>query len=163
MITRVLQRCWRGAMNATKPNLLDYRHELMLFDFTKEETVAQWDCVSDTDVEGLSTATFKPNGKGMCLIVLVTVRETGVKVGWLILGSGAVFSGELNTRLRPESKAIYGGYCALRSKPKDVRARSGTYVGSTSSLKGDCLYELPCSLAGSGKQPRMCRSTMLWS
>ena len=66
MVARILQKCWIGAMNATKPRLVDYRHELMLFDFTKEETIKNWDCLSDTDVEGLSSATFKLNGKGMC-------------------------------------------------------------------------------------------------
>ena len=117
-------------MNATKPNLLDYRHELTLFDFTKEETIENWDCLSDTDVEGRSTATFKPNGKGMRQIIHVMVIEGDLCKGWIgwLIGSGAVFSGELSTSLRPESKAIYGGYCAIRSKPKEVR--SGTYVSS---------------------------------
>ena len=140
-------------MNATKPNLVDYRRELMLFDFTNEQTVENWDCLSDTDVEGLSTATFKPNGKGIRQIMHMMVMETCIKARWLI-GSGAVFSGELSTKLRPESVAKYGGYCAIRSKPKEVR--SGTSVGSYVLLKANaCINHCAARLVPEGNDRRI--------
>ena len=65
MAVKHLRKWWQFALDLTKPNLVDYRHELMLFDFTKERTLENWDCLSDTDVDGRSIATFKPNGKGI--------------------------------------------------------------------------------------------------
>lgn len=38
--------------------------ELMLWDFTKEETLKQWDCISDADIDGQSWAVLERNKRG---------------------------------------------------------------------------------------------------
>ena len=43
---------------------LDPYKELMLFDFTKEDTLKQWDCISDADIDGHSWAVLEQNKRG---------------------------------------------------------------------------------------------------
>lgn len=38
--------------------------ELMLWDFTKEETLKHWDCISDGDIDGHSWAVLERNKRG---------------------------------------------------------------------------------------------------
>lgn len=38
--------------------------ELMLWDFTKENTLKHWDCISDADIDGHSLAVLEPNKRG---------------------------------------------------------------------------------------------------
>ena len=47
----------------TTPRPFDFREELMLWNFAEEDT-AKWDCISDTDITGFSSAEFQPNRKG---------------------------------------------------------------------------------------------------
>ena len=49
---------------ATTPRPYDFGEELMLWDFTKDGTLTQWDCICDEDVRGHSTAALEQNGKG---------------------------------------------------------------------------------------------------
>lgn len=38
--------------------------QLMLWDFTKEDTLKYWDCISDADIDGHSCATLEKNKRG---------------------------------------------------------------------------------------------------
>lgn len=38
--------------------------ELMLWDFTEEETLKHWDCISDADIDGHSWAALERNKRG---------------------------------------------------------------------------------------------------
>ena len=40
------------------------RSEVMLWDFSKPQSVAQWDCVSDEEMGGQSQASFQGSDKG---------------------------------------------------------------------------------------------------
>ncbi len=53
-----------GIKKATAPYGFDYRKELMLWNFTDEDTLKKWDCICDDEVGGKSNAQFEPNGKG---------------------------------------------------------------------------------------------------
>ena len=56
---------WVGEVKrATTPQKFFYRGELMLWDFSEQETWEKWDCLSDTDIGGYSNAHFGPNKKG---------------------------------------------------------------------------------------------------
>lgn len=65
---RAANKAWKKYVaDVKRANTLrpfDLREELMLWDFTDEATFKQWDCISDTDMQGHSFARFHPNGKG---------------------------------------------------------------------------------------------------
>ena len=65
---RALQRYLAEVRHATTPRGYSFSQELVLFDFTKEEVLNQWDCISDKDVGGRSHANLGINGKGLFTI-----------------------------------------------------------------------------------------------
>lgn len=60
---RAVRKFLVDVQKATTPRDF-YLEELVLWDFTKEESLSNWDCISDKDIEGLSAAKLEPNGKG---------------------------------------------------------------------------------------------------
>ena len=64
---KALERYLAEVKRVTTPRPFDFREELMLWDFTKEET-NNWDCISDNDIKGFSNAQFQPNRKGRELL-----------------------------------------------------------------------------------------------
>ena len=61
--TRGVKKFITDVQKATTPR--GYFHEeLVLWDFTKEESLKQWVCICDKDIEGLSTTRFERNRKG---------------------------------------------------------------------------------------------------
>ena len=58
--------------------------EVMLWDFSKPHSVAQWDCLSDQEMEGQSDATFQSSDKGTR-----TVTE-GKRRGWCVCASSSL-------------------------------------------------------------------------
>ncbi len=62
---RALQRYVAEVRHATTPRGYSFSHNLVLFDFTKEEVLTEWDCISDKDVGGRSHANLGINGKGL--------------------------------------------------------------------------------------------------
>ena len=60
---KALQKYVSEVKRVTTPRPFDFREELMLWNF--EEDSAKWDCISDTDIRGFSTAQFQANRKGM--------------------------------------------------------------------------------------------------
>ena len=62
---RALQRYVAEVRHATTPRGYSFSHNLVLFDFTKEEVLTEWDCISDKDVGGRSHANLEINGKGL--------------------------------------------------------------------------------------------------
>ena len=67
-IIRAAGRAWRKYLadvkKATTPSEFDYREQLVLWDFAEEDTLDQWECISDQDLHGHSMARLEPNGKG---------------------------------------------------------------------------------------------------
>jgi len=61
---RAARKYIREVSRLTKPRSYELGEELLLWDFRKGETLAQWDCISDREVKGNSFASFQPNGKG---------------------------------------------------------------------------------------------------
>ena len=61
---KALEKYIADVKKATTPRGFDFRDELMLWNFTQEDTWKSWDCISDKDVKGNSIAQFEPNGKG---------------------------------------------------------------------------------------------------
>lgn len=61
---KALSRYLVEVRRATTPRSYDFRDEVMLWDFTKDEVLGSWDCICDEDVHGHSMATLKSNGKG---------------------------------------------------------------------------------------------------
>lgn len=60
---RAVKKFLEDVQKATTPR--GYFHEeLMLWDFTKEESLQKWVCICDKDIDGLSTASLESNGKG---------------------------------------------------------------------------------------------------
>lgn len=49
---------------ATTPAAFDYREQKVLWDFAEEDTLEQWECISDRDMHGHSMARLQHNGKG---------------------------------------------------------------------------------------------------
>lgn len=112
---RALQKYVADVKKATTPRTFDYREELMLWNFVEEDEWKNWDCISDEDIGGSSTASIKPNGKGKrvnCLQKLYDFFHSS--------GTGVLFHGCLSTKLPADRSARHAGYCALRSKPKQV-------------------------------------------
>ena len=62
---KALTRYLTEVKRATTPRSYDLKEEMMLWDFTKDEVLAYWDCICDEDVHGHSTAALKSNGKGL--------------------------------------------------------------------------------------------------
>ena len=62
---RAARKYLREVNRLTKPRSYELGEELLLWDFRKGETLAQWNCISDRDVKGKSFASFQPNGKGV--------------------------------------------------------------------------------------------------
>lgn len=54
---------------ATTPAAFDYREQQMLWDFAEEDTLEQWECISDKDMHGLSMARLEHNGKGDAKVI----------------------------------------------------------------------------------------------
>ena len=61
---KVLSRYIEEVKRATALRHYDYRETKMLWDFTKDDTLAGWDCICDQDTHGKSTAVLENNGKG---------------------------------------------------------------------------------------------------
>lgn len=49
---------------ATALRHYDFRETKTLWDFTKNDVLAGWDCICDQDIHGHSTAVLETNGKG---------------------------------------------------------------------------------------------------
>lgn len=49
---------------ASQLRSFDYRESLMLWNFCEQDSLANWDCISDCDIGGYSNAHFEPNSKG---------------------------------------------------------------------------------------------------
>lgn len=49
---------------ASTPRGYSFRQELLLWNFTDDTTVGNWDCICDVDIGGQSLATLCPNGIG---------------------------------------------------------------------------------------------------
>lgn len=45
------------------------RREMMLWDFSDPQSIAQWDCVSDSEMGGQSEASFQDSDKGAVLVL----------------------------------------------------------------------------------------------
>ena len=78
MLRRVISKYINEVKKATTPGLFNYNEHLTLWDFTKEDSLKQWICVTDQDIGGYSRAKLEPNGKGdscaiACFKVLMTV------------------------------------------------------------------------------------------
>ena len=85
MVTsHVVRKYLREVNRVTKPRSYELGEELLLWDFRKGETLAQWDCISDRDVKGNSFASFQPNGKGLARFTRIHVFRR-VKNGRLIM------------------------------------------------------------------------------
>ena len=69
---RAVQKYLKEVKRATTPRGIEHTEKLLLWDFTKEETLRQWSCTCDEEVKGLSRARFEPNGKGDPLINCLT-------------------------------------------------------------------------------------------
>ena len=62
---RAVKKYIQGVKAATTPRGLDLRKTQIIWDFRKDETIRDWVYLDDKkDAEGLSEATFGPNGKG---------------------------------------------------------------------------------------------------
>lgn len=61
---KALSRYLAEVKLATTPRIYDFREEMMLWDFTKDDVLARWDCICDKDVHGHSMADLESNGKG---------------------------------------------------------------------------------------------------
>lgn len=62
---RALQKYFREVKKASTPRGFELKETQLLWDFTKEDTLREWICINDEEVKGLSTATLRPNGKGI--------------------------------------------------------------------------------------------------
>jgi len=64
-LKRALQKYLAEVKTVNTPRGYSFLQELVLFDFTKPGSVANWDCVSDSDTGGKSNCSLKSNGKGI--------------------------------------------------------------------------------------------------
>lgn len=83
-LKRALQQYVSEVKHATTPRGYSFLEELVLFDFTKEGALEQWDCISDRDVGGGSHATLQPNGKGLVQCKLILVTQTIIVIQGLV-------------------------------------------------------------------------------
>lgn len=67
---RAAGRFLREVRRSTALREYDLGEEAVLWDFRKEGTLGDWDCICDRDVRGLSQATFDHNGKGCVAIIM---------------------------------------------------------------------------------------------
>lgn len=78
-ILRAAGRAWKkyvaDVKKATTPRAFDYREQLMLWNFSEEDTLKKWDCISDEEMGGKSFARFEPNGKGSYMITPVSGKS----------------------------------------------------------------------------------------
>ncbi len=72
-LVRALQRYVAEVKHATSLRGYDFLQELVLFDFTKEDALNQWECISDKDIGGQSHAALQPNGQGLLPSRFLTV------------------------------------------------------------------------------------------
>ena len=56
---------------ATTPRAYNFKEDMMLWNFTQENTLREWECISDKDIHGHSVAQFEPNGEGKMHLALV--------------------------------------------------------------------------------------------
>ena len=66
---KALSRYIEEVKRATALRHYDYREAKVLWDFTKDNTLAGWDCICDQDIHGKSTALLENNGKGAFHII----------------------------------------------------------------------------------------------
>ena len=68
-MARLLISPLRSYLNGVKKAMalkpIDFSEKMMLWDMKHEESVNQWECISDEEKGGHSKATFKSNKKGI--------------------------------------------------------------------------------------------------
>ena len=125
---RALQKYFREVKKASTPRGFELKETQLLWDFTKEDTLREWICINDEEVKGLSTATLRPNGKGidpskrsmLSCPVMEWFFFCITCVLYTCAGTGALFQGSLSTEIPRGSSAKHSGFCAIQSKPGKV-------------------------------------------
>ena len=67
---RVVATRYVREVKEVRETKLGLHKELMLWDFTKEDTLKHWDCISDADIDGQSWAVLERNKRGKRTIKL---------------------------------------------------------------------------------------------